>query len=265
MNYHAATGPLVPSAPLPITSDMDKMFTDLGLETFVSKTAAGGTDVNKATAIPSSVSSSSLTLEDKQRMVRQQEQSQRLQNSTELVAKPVISTRVAQKPIDLTSKLIDSNLNQIKSPTASNNTSNWMGSSSGNNAGAAEDTTNWGAMTSSSSGGNWNGNFAGFNSMPSGGSMMPQQQQQQQQPQWGAMNNKPTNPSNNNNENNWSALDNLLPAKQKTPMNQLVGGQQTQSLLMPHSQASAQGPGMGGSSKQGTNQLSQQDIMEFLG
>lgn len=272
MNYQAATGPLVPSAPLPVTSDMDKMFSDLGLDTFVSKTAGDttGTNGQSKSSITPSVSAGSLTLEDKQRMVRQQEQAQRLQNTPDLVAsRPMAAPFSAppaaapQKPIDLTSKLMDSNLNQIKSPTGNNNSSsNWMTSPTAASAAAPPSSSgesNWGAMTSSTSGSNWNANFSGFNAMQSAApasTMMPQQ--------WaGSTTTKPSSQSNGTN-NNWSALDNLLPAKQKTPINQMSGGQQP--LLMSHSQP-MQGSGNNNKQQQGggANQLSQQDIMEFLG
>lgn len=274
MNYNAATGPLVPSAPLPITSDMDKMFTDLGLETFVAKTAEpsnGGSSTNTSSlsAIPTSMSSNSLS--EKQRLAKQQEQSQRLQNTTELVAKPAMMTmgnnssnnyKGTQKPIDLTSKLIDSNLNQIKSPTGNNNNSNtlsnWPGTGGMSNSNSGD--SNWGAMTSapsSNNGANWNANFSGMNSNSSHALQSPTQ--------WTAVPAMSNNSNANGNSNNWSALDNLLPNKpQKTPMNQMMLGQGQQPLLMAHSQA----PGGGGgtvSGNTGTNQLSQQDIMEFLG
>lgn len=261
MNYSAATGPLVPAAPVPLTSEMDKMFSDLGLETFVNK-SADNSNSQKDTVTPSQSSNS---LEEKHRMARQQEQSQRLQSSADLKPKPVVvgmntsqgPMKLQQKPMDLTSSLMDSNLNQIKSPTGIKN--NWATSGTGNGG------SDWGAMTSapttggggSAAGENWNGNFAGFNSMSSAGTapmtmtsptsmgMMSAQPQQ-----WGTA-------TNNNANNNWSALDNLLPAKpQKTAMNQM-GNQQP--LLM------SQSTGNNSNIKSGTNQLSQQDIMEFLG
>lgn len=256
MNYHAATGPLVPSAPLPLTSDMDQMFSDLGLETFVAKSAGtgssqmGNNQPEPVSMVPST-SSGSLSLEEKQRMVRQQEQSQRLQNSADLVGKSGPLRLQQQKPVDLASKLIDSNLNQIKSPTGNNNANNgsWMTSPTSSNDNA------WGAMTSSTSGGNWSANFTGTNSMMTGGT----QPQQQPAKQWSVTGSSVGLSGNGN--NNWSALDNLLPAKpQKTPMNQMSG---QQPLLMSHSQATST---VGSNKNQpGTNQLSQQDIMEFLG
>lgn len=250
MNYHAATGPLVPSAPLPLTSDMDQMFSDLGLETFVSKSAGSGSgqmgdSKPQSVSMVPSTSSGSLSLEEKQRMVRQQEQSQRLQNSADLVGKSGPLRLQQQKPVDLASKLIDSNLNQIKSPTGNNNSNNgsWMTSPTSSNDNA------WGAMPSSTSGGSWSANFAGTGT-----------QQQQQQPiakQWSVTGSSVGLSGNGN--SNWSALDNLLPAKpQKTPMNQL-GGQAP--LLMSHSQVTSKD----NKGQTGTNQLSQQDIMEFLG
>lgn len=283
MNYHAATGPLVPSAPLPITSDMDKMFNDLGLDTFVSKTAdataSNGQHRDASAGVTPSVSSNSLS--EKQRMARQQEQSQRLQNATELIAQTPFTTvgpagsasrvQQAQKPIDLTSKLIDSNLNQIKSPTGMNN----MGNS---NISSGDNNSSWGAMTSATtsanSGGTWNANFSTFNSMGSGtgmgaGSAMAASNSMMsptQSHQWGGTTGSNTSNSNNNSGSaqNWSALDNLLPTKpQKTPMNQM-GGQQP--LLMSHSQMPPNtGGGGGNKGPLGANQLSQQDIMEFLG
>lgn len=278
MNYHAATGPLVPSAPLPITSDMDKMFTDLGLETFVAKTAEpsnGGSSTNTSSlsAIPTSMSSNSLS--EKQRLAKQQEQSQRLQNTTELVAKPAMmgnssnnnNNRGTPKPIDLTSKLIDSNLNQIKSPTGNNNSntlSNWPGTGGMSNSNSGD--SNWGAMTSapssaSNNGANWNANFSGMSFMGSSNSS----QTLQSPTQWTAVPAMSNNSNANGNSNNWSALDNLLPNKpQKTPMNQMMLGQGQQPLLMAHSQATGGGGGTVSGNK-GTNQLSQQDIMEFLG
>lgn len=227
MNYRAATGPLVPSAP--IASEMDQMFSDLGLDTFVSAADGGGKETPVVTP---SQSSGSLSLADKHRMVRQQEQSQRLQNSAELVPKiPAMGsahTKVqATKPKDLTSTLIDSNLNQIKSPQSQSGNNNWTTSSN---------SSNWATGSSNSS---WNGNFAGFPAVTS--PTVP-----------------PAPTSSSNNGNNWSALDNLLPTKpQKLPMNQMGA-----PLLMAHS---AVGNGNNSQAGGAPNQLSQQDIMEFLG
>lgn len=255
MNYHAATGPLVPSAPLPLTSDMDKMFTDLGLETFVTREAD-----SQRQEMKTSQSASSLSLDDKQRLVRQQEQSQRLQASGDLIAKPMgaatttikgPSVRLPSQPTDLTTRMIDSNLQQIRSPPGNNNSGD-----SGNSNWMTSENSGWGAMmganSTSTTSGNWNANFNQFNA----GMTSPQQPQPVS-----AFSRGPAASgvgSSNANYGNWSALDNLLPAKpQKTPINQM-GGQQP---LMSHSHLVTSPT----NSNRSANQLSQQDIMEFLG
>lgn len=77
-------------------------------------------------------SSSKLSLADKQRFVAQQEMCQRMQAQSPII--PVaISMKTPTKPKDLTSTLIESNLNQMKSSTSWQATKNATGSSNYNN------------------------------------------------------------------------------------------------------------------------------------
>lgn len=222
---------------------MDQMFSSFGLDSFLTqspeKKPDNGSELGGVTS--PTTASTNLSLQDKQRMVKQQEQ----QNSAQKAAGPL---KLQQKPFqnkqprDLTATLMEANLSQIKSPTTSSVSNYWGSLSSGSSQVNNSASTNWNNSQGSSSL-NWhNSNFsssnAGMGTMTSTGGGQ----------QWSSAS------QNNGNNNNWSALDNLLPAKQnKVPMNQM-----SQPLIAAPSQQSSQGA-------QSNQLLSSQDIMEFLG
>ncbi|CAK1541904.1 unnamed protein product [Leptosia nina] len=118
---------LVP-APTPQT-DIDKMFSGLGIDTssYNSKTT-----VKQSFSSISEKSPLSLTMEDKQRLAQQQDSVRKAQSTT-LSTPQVVPLRQPPKAIDLTSSLLQSNLNQL-SNTQSNMGKTMNNSGSMNNA-----------------------------------------------------------------------------------------------------------------------------------
>lgn len=116
---------LVPNAKSPSKSASDDVFSNLGLEQFLNDMEEGGNDTNNA-ATSMSTSSSSMSLQDKQRLVQQQELNQRLQTQGSIAPKAA-ALKAPPKSKDLTSSLLDNNLSQLKlSHSTSNNNNNWF-------------------------------------------------------------------------------------------------------------------------------------------
>ncbi|XP_059616909.1 SCY1-like protein 2 [Phlebotomus argentipes] len=216
LNYANATGPLVPSVPSSHNSEMDKMFSNLGLDSYLNTSQHDPSPVTAQPAVEVKASTS-LSLEEKQRMAKQQEQAQRLQKQATVVPKVAPA-----KPKDLTSTLIEANLSQIKTTPAT------RASAINNNPSMA-----W-SPTTTAAPANWNN--AVWTPMPANTS------------QWNNNRGAPAN---------WTALDSLLPQNKSTGKMSLNQMQTTnQPLLMNPSQ---------NQSKSSTNQLSTQEIMDFLG
>ncbi|XP_055712763.1 SCY1-like protein 2 [Phlebotomus papatasi] len=223
LNYANVTGPLVPSVPSSNNSEMDKMFSNLGLDSYLMKSPSQEVPAaSNSVPVVEMKSSSSLTLEDKQRMVKQQEQVQRLQRQPTLAPAPTASTPAPVKPKDLTSSLIEANLSQIRTPNTRGNAINNNSSLSWTPSTTQQPTT-------------WNS--AVWSPTSASG-----------QQQW---NNNKATPA------NWSALDSLLPQNKSSGKMSLNQIPTNQPLLMSQGQSQSQ--------KQPTNQLSTQEIMDFLG
>ncbi|XP_055685119.1 SCY1-like protein 2 isoform X2 [Lutzomyia longipalpis] len=217
LNYASATGPLVPSVPTGVTPEMDTMFSNLGLDSYLSKISP-----QEATSPAVEVKmTSSLLLEDKQRMVKQQEQTQRLQQQPSLVAQQPVQIAPPPKPKDLTSTLIEANLNLMKTTAATT-----RGSSINNNPSSLS----WAPTATPAAAPSWNNGITSP-TYASGSTN-----------QWN--NNKST-------AGNWTALDSLLPNKStnKMSLNQMPTSNQP---LLKASATPSQNQ-----SKQPTNQLMQ--------
>lgn len=120
LNFQASTGPLVPSAVKSPSNDIDKTFSNLGLDNYLDNTFQ---DAATARAVPQSLSN--LSLADKQRIVAQQEMSQRMQTQSSPITPVATQVKLPTKPKDLTATLIESNLSQIKSPTSPPTPQTW--------------------------------------------------------------------------------------------------------------------------------------------
>lgn len=223
LNYQSAAGPLVASAAPPINnSDIDDMFSGLGMDNFMGSPIKE-TKSNLTSPVIAE-RSTTLTLEDKQRIANQQQQAQRLQQQTQIV-KPG-PMKISSQPKDLTSNMIESNLKQIKpSPNNwNNNFGNFQSPQANNTQWTSANTSN----ISNNSNSNWNS-------------------------QWSSGQTSSTP--------NYNALDSLLTNKnqQKVSMNQMSSTGGSQSLLLPENGNSQQTR-----SSNNTNTLSSKDIMDFL-
>uniref|UniRef100_A0A6B2EG24 Protein kinase domain-containing protein n=1 Tax=Phlebotomus kandelakii TaxID=1109342 RepID=A0A6B2EG24_9DIPT len=217
INYANASGPLVASVPSSNNSEMDKMFANLGLDTYLTNSPAP--DVVSPT--PAVEVKASLSLEQKQRMAKQQEQAMRLQRQQAIIPPAPVATAAPAKPKDLTSTLMEANLSQMKNVVST------RGNAINNNT----STTAWSPTTAAAP--TWNSAVWSPTSGNAG--------------QW---NNNKATPA------NWTALDSLLPQNKssgKMSLNQMPTT--NQPLLNPSQNQS----------KQPANQLSTQEIMDFLG
>jgi SCY1-like protein 2 len=119
---------LVPNAKSPNKSASDEAFANLGLEQFLNDMEEGGNDSNVGMS-SMSTSSSSMSLQEKQRMVQQQELNQRLQSQGTITPKAA-PLKIANKPKDLSTSLLENNLTQLKlTHSTSNNNNNWFNTS----------------------------------------------------------------------------------------------------------------------------------------
>jgi SCY1-like protein 2 len=206
---------LVPNAKSPSKSASDDVFSNLGLEQFLNDLEESANEQPSGM----STSSSSMSLQEKQRLTQQQEMNQRLQSQPAIAPKQA-PLKIANKPKDLTTSLLDNNLSQLKlahGASASNNNT-WFNS-----------TTN-----------TWN----------------------QQQTQNSNFITSPTSSSTKKNDD-WGAFDDLLPnaKKGKVPLNQLKTSNSQPSGFV---QTSGSNNSFGGVSNRKNNELSADDIMEFL-
>lgn len=211
---------LVPNAKSPSKNDADDVFSNLGLEQFLNDMEESGH--NQPSSSVMSTSSSSMSLQDKQRLTQQQEQNQRLNSQAAITPKPA-ALKITNKPKDLTTSLMDNQLSQLKLAhnTASNNNT-WF------------NTTN----TQHSS----------FGSLQSTVSPPP------------ASNQRPTVSKKND---DWGAFDDLLPSKkEKVPLNQLKTSNSQPTGFVQSSTSNNSFGGM--SNRKNNNELSADDIMEFL-
>lgn len=241
LNMQASSGPLVPSVKSPPANEMDQVFSDLGLEGYMDNTFS---DTNSSTSsqngffsptqptstLTSSRSSGSLSLQDKQRMVAQQEMNQRLQNQASIIPAQV-PPKQPTKPKDLTSTLIESNLSQMRiTPTP-----------------AMQPNSTWTQNTSQ--------NFASFNAFQSTPALQwntptPAQQSWTSPPQ-------PVP-----NSSSFNSLNNLFTTKNdKVPMNQMQGGA---NKTMTSPLAPTMNFMNNTNNNNQTNVLSKDDIMDFL-
>jgi SCY1-like protein 2 len=212
---------LVPNARSPAKNESDDVFSNLGLEQFLSEMDDSGNDSNAGnnTFTSMSTSSSTMSLQEKQRLTQQQELNQRLQSQSSLTPQTAPS-RATSRPKDLTSSLMDNQLSQLKltHSTSSSNNNNWF----------SPPTSSW-----SGGGTSQNNN----NSITS-----------------------PTSSAAKKNDD-WGAFDNLLPNKKgKVPLNQMKSSASQPLNLMQH----GGGGGSGSISNRKKNELSADDIMEFL-
>lgn len=255
-NFHSVGGPLVGSGTNSSSTpnknaDLEDMFSGLGMDKFMESPKK---EIQSVNAPPAATNENRgvYSLEDKQRMVKQQEQAQRMQ-TTQKIAPTVVPPKIQAIPKDLTSTLIESNLKQIKAPViqpAWNNGNNIMSTGTGTNW---NNTTNFASFTSTANGdapNNWASNSSNTSTT---------------NPNWGSFNQFATvggGSTVNQQNNNWNALDNLLPNKtsNKIPLNQMQSA--NQSLLMPESNNSRSNNNQRG--KEAPNSLSTKDIMDFL-
>ena len=175
-------------------------------------------------AVSMSTSSSGMSLQDKQRLTQQQEQNQRLQTQASIVPKQA-PLKIANKPKDLTNSLVDNNLSQMKmTHSKSTNNSSWLNSTSGT----------WNAPSTQNS-------FQSPVTSPSSGSQRPLVSKK---------------------NDDWGAFDDLLPSKkEKVPLNQMKGSSSQPTGFV---QSSGSNNTFGGISNRKNNELSADDIMEFL-
>lgn len=202
-----STLPSVTAAPKPI----DSAFSGLGLDNYVS----------------------SLSLEDKQRISQQQEVVKIMQNQPSLEPVTISSPPSSSHSKDLTSSLLDANLNSLTTPTSFNKPQppNYTLNSPVQNNASFNSLNRTPMNQWSSNSSPWQSN-SGFG--PNSWTTQPQ------------LANQPFNK-----QNDWSALDNLLPTAPKTPMNQMVA--QRQPLI-----------GNGNNNSSNNNALSNDDIMDLL-
>lgn len=238
LNMQASTGPLVPSVKSNPATEMEKMFSDLGLDGYLEDSFTDNTtkqNGSTTTSIPKSTSGP-LSLQDKQRLLAQQEMNTRLQSQSPLApmasqAKPI------NKPKDLTSSLIESNLNQIRGQPL------W-----------AQPT-----MTTTPNNSNTFTPFNTFQTTNMTSSATPQWNQPPVQSQWATSNTTIPHSSSLN------SFNNLFQSKEKVPMNQMQSIPKTNQMAPLLPSGGNFGLNNNNSNNNQTNiQLSKDDIMDFL-
>lgn len=217
---------LVPNAKSPSKNESDDVFSNLGLEQFLNdmeesanESASGGMSM--------STSSSTMSLQEKQRLTQQQEQNQRLQAQPAITPKPA-ALKIANKPKDLASSLVDNQLSQLKlTHSKSTNNNSWFNSTS----------NTWNAQPTQ------NNNYGNFQS--SGTPLISNQR-----------------PASTKKNDDWGAFDDLLPSKkEKVPLNQMKSSSSQPTGFV---QSSNSNKSFGGLSSRKNNELSADDIMDFL-
>lgn len=216
---------LVPNAKSPTKNESDDVFSNLGLEQFLNDMEESGNVATSPTGM--STSSSSMSLQEKQRLTQQQEQNQRLQSQASITPKQA-ALKIANKPKDLTTSLVDNNLSQLKiTNSKSSNNNTWFNNS-----------TN--SLNSQSAQSNSFGNFQAPVTSPSSNQR----------------------PLVSKKTDDWGAFDDLLPSKkEKVPLNQMRGSSSQPSGFVVSSNSNNN---FGGLSNRKNNELSADDIMEFL-
>lgn len=214
---------LVPNAKSPSKNESDDVFSNLGLEQFLNDMEESGN--NQASSTGMSTSSSSMSLQEKQRLTQQQEQNQRLQSQAAITPKPA-ALKIANKPKDLTTSLMDNQLSQLKLVNTPSNNNTWFNSTS----------NSWNAPPQNSS------SFGSAVTSP----------------------NSNQRPIVSKKNDDWGAFDDLLPnaKKGKVPLNQLKTSNSQPTGFV---QSSNSNNSFGGvSNRKNNNELSADDIMEFL-
>lgn len=218
---------LVPNAKSPLKNESDDVFSNLGLEQFLNDMEESANASTTHGGMAMSTSSSTMSLQEKQRLTKQQEQNQRLQAQPSITPKPA-PLKITNQPKDLTSSLVDSQLSQLKlahSKSANNN--NWFNST----------TNTWTAQPTQ------NNNYGNFQS--SGTPLMSNQR-----------------PVSTKKTDDWGAFDDLIPSKkEKVPLNQMKSSSSQPSGLVQSSNANKSFAGL---SNRKNNELSADDIMDFL-
>lgn len=254
LNFQASNGvgPLVTgSVKSPPTNDIEKTFSDLGLNDYTAFECSPAPikAATPTTPFANGISqtmpkSTSLTFQDKQRMMQQQELNQRLQAQAPL-APTAAPIKTPNKPKDLTSTLIESNLNQIKAttlqPPSNQNNSPWnLGGS-----GSGISSSGWIQQTPTQP--NNSHVFSAFQSAPAPAL------------QWGNNTQTLTSPT-----NQWSSLNTYASFNNrhdKIPMNQM-GAPSVSSNYSPLTPLSSNGNN--NQTNTLTTKLSSNDIMDFL-
>ena len=216
---------LVPNAKSPSKNESDDVFSNLGLEQFLNDMEDNANE-SASGGMSISTSSGTMSLQDKQRLTQQQEQNQRLQAQPSITPKPA-PLKITNKPKDLTSSLVDSQLSQLKlTHSKSTNNNTWLNSTS----------NNWNAQPTQ------NNNYGNFQSVPSSTSNQ--------------------RPASTKKQDDWGAFDDLLPSKkEKVPLNQMKSSSSQPSGFV---QSSGSNNSFGGLSNRKNNDLSADDIMDFL-
>ncbi|XP_067654705.1 SCY1-like protein 2 isoform X2 [Haliotis asinina] len=240
---------------------MDKFLSGFGIAGLMGssqQTESSGTPAPVAasstprpTAQPTGTAKVSLSLEEKQRLARQQEQEQKLKGQRPLSAQNTQNKpKTNDKVKDLTSTLMDTNLRNMSTSTPKSQPMSSIGGHSGPVIGRGGMSSSYGMSSPSSvgSGGyggmNTGGSFAGMNNSSSFGSNSSSG--------FGAVNNSPgfggTGSMNTGGGNkpkmDMSAFDSLLPSSNhpKKSMNEMA---QTRTAGMPGQQAMMGGQRMG--------------------
>lgn len=221
----------VPNAKSPSKSASDDVFSNLGLEQFLNDLEENANESSSGGATAMSTSSSSMSLQDKQRLTQQQEQNQRLQSQPAITPKPT-ALKITNKPKDLTSSLVDNQLSQLKlTHSKSTNNNSWLNSTTTTNTWNAQPAQNV------SSFGNFQATATPANNI----------------------NQRPVSTKKND---DWGAFDNLIPSKkEKVPLNQMKSSSSQPTGFV---QSSNSNNSFGGISNRKNNELSADDIMEFL-
>lgn len=180
---------------------------------------------NEAKPAALPTSSSMMTFQEKQKMSQQQAQSQRLQATQVIEPKPA-PLKIANKSKDVKTSLFDANLSQLELATKNN--------SNINNNNSWTNTTSW--------------NFSSSDA-PASNSFQPSTTTYNQR-------------SHDTKKNQVSgAFDDLLPSKKKIPLNQIRPSTSQPSGFV---QSSSSNPSFKGITNRNNNELSADDIMEFL-
>ncbi|CAH0587149.1 unnamed protein product [Chrysodeixis includens] len=186
------------SAPPP-ASDLDKVFTGLGIDPF----SFNQTKEEEPGIKPVKENSGPLSIEDKQRIAQQQESVRKFSRQPSPALRP--PRKVTHKPVDLTNSLLQSNLNQLTKPIPTS--ASTMITTSHNTILPPTSSSHYsltGISGSHASNYSYPNQFAGFDN--------------QSQANWSSasaanFNNKWTNNQNQNqgNKQDWSAFESLLP------------------------------------------------------